>query len=447
MTISRRLRIFYLIVIELAQKYTRALVLGFVIGLLATIGVFRIYPLIKQQFFARVERVGLIGEFTPNNLPLDIQQLISSGLTVLAPDGAALPGLAESWSATDSGKTFTFIIKNDVTWHNGQPVAAQDINYNIKNVTFTPLDERTLQVSLVNPYSPFPTLVAKPLFERGLRGFGSYKLTNIRLNGDKVSFIRLAPVTPTDGMPVKEYRFYRTESAAVTGYKLGEVDVLLDLTSSYDLVNWRGTDVVPETKYNRIIAIFFNLHNPVFADKAFRQGLAYSVPELPGETAISPISKLSWAYTDKVKKYAYDTSAARKLLGVSKNASESATLTLSTFAPYESYAESIAKSWTDAGVPTSVKIVSSVDSDYQALLSFQELPPDPDQYPFWHSTQTTTNKTGFANVKIDKLLEDGRQELDQDKRKTIYADFQRRLVEEAPAVFLHYQTVYTIKRR
>jgi peptide/nickel transport system substrate-binding protein len=80
-------------------------------------------------------------------------------------------------------------------------------------------------------------------------------------------------------------------------------------------------------------------------------------------------------------------------------------------------------------------------------LSALEIPPDPDQYPFWHSTQTQTNITGFSNVKIDKLLEDARQEIDTEKRKTIYADFQRRITDEAPAVFLYYAKSYTIKRR
>ncbi|HLD24400.1 MAG TPA: hypothetical protein VJB96_00640, partial [Patescibacteria group bacterium] len=76
----------------------------------------------------------------------------------------------------------------------------------------------------------------------------------------------------------------------------------------------------------------------------------------------------------------------------------------------------------------------------------QDVPSDPDQYPFWHSTQSQTNVTGYSNVKIDKLLEDGRSELDQEKRKLIYADFQRRLVEDAPAIFLYYAKLYSIKR-
>ena len=48
--------------------------------------------------------------------------------------------------------------------------------------------------------------------------------------------------------------------------------------------------------------------------------------------------------------------------------------------------------------------------------------------------------------KIDKLLESGRKESDQEKREKIYFDFQRYLVEDAPAVFLFHPTTYTISR-
>jgi len=80
------------------------------------------------------------------------------------------------------------------------------------------------------------------------------------------------------------------------------------------------------------------------------------------------------------------------------------------------------------------------------LLSAQDIPIDPDQYIFWHSTQANTNITGLVNAKIDKLLEDGRMEQDQEKRKKIYIDFQKRLVDELPALFLYYPTSYTVTR-
>ena len=82
-------------------------------------------------------------------------------------------------------------------------------------------------------------------------------------------------------------------------------------------------------------------------------------------------------------------------------------------------------------------------TDFDVLLAMQEIPRDPDQYALWHSTQAG-NITDFKNARIDKLLEDGRKTLDQEKRKQIYFDFQRYLLEDLPVIFLHFPTYYEI---
>ncbi len=444
MALFRRGRLLYLVARQLGQKYTKALTLGFIFGLLLSLGFWRVYPTIRKLWFTPVVRTGLVGEFNPTTLPSSVQHLLSAGLTNVNAQGEVLPGLATSWTATDSGKTFIFTLRRDAAWHNTKPVVAQDVNYNIRNVTFSALDDSTLKASLQAPYGAFPSVVSKPLFLTGLTGWGQYQVGSIKLNGDKVTYLKLVPVADRSRRAL-EYRFYKTEASAITAYKLGEIDVLADVSDEADLPQFGGS-LARETNYGRIVSLYFNLTTPFLSDKNIRQGLAFATPVREEvERAPSPISKTSWAYTDKVKKYTFDAAMAKKLLG-NIEASGSAKLTISTFSPYLSDAQSIADSWTKFGVATDVKVVSSVPPDYQVLLSAQDLPPDPDQYPFWHSTQTDTNITHYVNVKIDKLLEDGRQELDPARRKTIYEDFQRRLVDDAPAVFLYYGTSYTVSR-
>lgn len=448
MSFTHRWRIFYLVIFELAQKYTKALFGGFLAGLLLTVAFWRVYPFIVEHWFTQATRIGVVGEFTPNTLPLTIQKHISFGLTTLAPDGAVLPGLASTWVATDSGKTFTFFLRQDVRWHDGKPVVSADVNYNIKNVQFAVLDPKSIRITLPTPYSPLPSLFSKPIFQAGLKGMGEYKVAGIHLNGDIVTYLKLVSLHPKSTKPAAiEYRFYKTETTAVTAYKLGEIDVVEDLSTPYDLGSWKNTRVDRRVNYNRIVSLFFNGANQRLNDKNIRHALAYGVPQLKEEHAYSPISKLSWAYTDKVKKYLPDGIQAKKLLGSEKNASDSAALELTTFSVYADTAQLITDAWTSIGIAAKVKVVNSVPDDYQILLSGQDVPPDPDQYPFWHSTQTATNITKFGNVKIDKLLEDGRQEIDVEERKKIYGDFQRRIIEEAPAVFLYYPAGFTITRK
>ncbi len=443
----RRGRLLYLIVKEISHKHTKFLIFGLCIGFFTSFGLSRFTPIFQKIWFYDVDRIGLVGEYTPSTLPLSIQQLISRGLTNVGSDGTVSPGLAASWEATESGKKYIFTLNPNVLWHTNKPVVARDINYNIRTVTFTALGPHTLQATLDAPYSPFTILVSKPILQSGLQGFGLYKIDRIQLKGDAIHYLRLIPIVRTSG-PVKEFRFYRTEALAILAFKEGDIDRIENLSTDQFIPKWKQIALQETVVYQRMIVLLFNLRNPALKDdKSFRQALAYGIPDITDERAYSPISKTSWAYTDSVKKYLYDPQKAKRMFDTTKEATDSASLTITTFSQYLAIAQKIADSWSSLGKQTRVKVVNAVPDDFEILLTAQELPIDPDQYSFWHSTQTQSNKTGYVNVKIDKLLEDGRQELDQEKRKKIYVDFQKRLVEDAPAVFLYYPKTYTIRRK
>ena len=74
------------------------------------------------------------------------------------------------------------------------------------------------------------------------------------------------------------------------------------------------------------------------------------------------------------------------------------------------------------------------------------LSKDPDQYPLWHSGEQT-NITKYKNLRIDKLLEDGRKNVDFNTRITIYNDFQKYLIEDTPASFLYFPYEYELIRK
>jgi peptide/nickel transport system substrate-binding protein len=110
-------------------------------------------------------------------------------------------------------------------------------------------------------------------------------------------------------------------------------------------------------------------------------------------------------------------------------------------------AERIRDAWRTIGVRTKLEIVplERIRSEvipnraYDALLFSQILGPDPDPFPFWHSSQVRHPGLGlsyFSNRAIDKVLEDARATLDHTVRGEKYAQFQRLLADERPAIFL-----------
>jgi peptide/nickel transport system substrate-binding protein len=77
--------------------------------------------------------------------------------------------------------------------------------------------------------------------------------------------------------------------------------------------------------------------------------------------------------------------------------------------------------------------------DFDVVVLGWSLGLDPDQYTIWHSSQQAPgqfNFIGYNNPTADKLLEQGRLELNPDKRMKIYHEFSKVLLDDSPIVFL-----------
>lgn len=78
--------------------------------------------------------------------------------------------------------------------------------------------------------------------------------------------------------------------------------------------------------------------------------------------------------------------------------------------------------------------------EFDAVVLGWSLSLDPDQYSIWHSSQQQPgqfNFIGYNNPQVDRLLEQGRMELDIEKRMKIYHEFARILLEDSPIVYLY----------
>jgi oligopeptide transport system substrate-binding protein len=56
------------------------------------------------------------------------------GLVVIAPDGETVPGVAESWEQSEDGLTYTFTLREDARWSNGDPVTAGDFVFAYRRI-------------------------------------------------------------------------------------------------------------------------------------------------------------------------------------------------------------------------------------------------------------------------------------------------------------------------
>lgn len=425
-------------------RHFRYLVASFIAGFFLFFLLFWTIPYVVPYLAPEVKTVGIVGSYTPSTLPYSIQRLIGTGLTEIDEQGRPKPALATRWEVTDSGKLYTFYLREGLVWHDDHPFSAKDVNYNINGVEIKALSDQVLQVILKDPFAPLPVLLSRPLFRGNLSGLGPYKINALELNGDTVKLLKLKPLI--SALPNLTIRFYSTEGTARTAFRLGEVGILEDQGNVGDLYDWKNVSVEERVDHTHYVALFYNTRDKILESKSIRQALNFAVPPLEEEAATGPISPLSWAYNNKVRQYKFDLAAAKRILTREGIATSSASLTLSTFSVFLPVAQRIAQSWQSLGLSVQIKVENAVAEDFQVFLGSQEIPPDPDQYPFWHSTQDT-NISKLDNKRIDKLLEDGRRTTDEQERLKIYVDFQRYLAEEAPAAFLFYPKVYTIKRK
>lgn len=444
----RSIRYWIKIISAFISRFKGILFIGLISGVFIFVFFSLLYP---RLFLQKIEYIGLAGRYQTDTLPRDILIQIGEGLTNLNEEGTAVPGLAESWEATENGKVWTFKLKPNLKWQDGTPVTSHNIQYSFEDVQIERPDDLTIIFKLDNIFSPFPVVVTQPTFKRGLLGTGEWEVKKIDLSGTFVSQLELVN---QDGNR-KIYRMFPTEDGAKTAFKLGEVDKLIDMLEPEPINEWEIVNVDEEIRYGRYVGLFFNNENPILGGidaKPLRQALAYAIDKdsfgLP--RAKSPISSQSWAYNPQVKDYAYDQERAKELFedGVPDEMKENLEIKLATTPALLQVAEKISKDWEAIGIRTVVQVTPTLPTDYEVFLAIYDIPPDPDQYSTWHSLQVgSTNISKYSNPRIDTLLESGRQELDVEERKRIYLDFQRFLVEDTPAVFLYHPISYTISRK
>lgn len=447
----KKLRIWYWIVSAFIKKYAVGLILGSLVGVLLVMYSNTFMQLIP---ITQTHTIGKIGTYTLAQIPLDIQQQVSRGLTKINSKGEWVPDVAQSVEPNPEGTQYTVVIKNNLTWPDGTPLTSADIDLSIADVTIQKPDPQTIVFTLKEPFAPFPTILSQPILKKVKQGFIRKKTAIVGLNQFTITNVETAnqyvkKITLKSDAGTYVYQFFPTEEDAIIAFKLGHIDAIQDLTAPY-LTNWPKVTVKEQNDSNRYLALFFNTTHKLLQDKSLRQALAYATPKVTDDSrVISPISRQSWAYNPQVKPYNQNLDTAKTYLEKLKAANPGYTpdLTLTTTPAYVTDAQQIIEAWKQLGINVQLQIVPVPDTnDYQILLIGQQIPNDPDQYLLWHSTQQATNISKYQNPKIDKLLEDGRKQINKEERKQIYQDFQRFLVEDCPVVFLRQLNSFTLTR-
>ncbi|MGQ9675240.1 MAG: ABC transporter substrate-binding protein [Chloroflexota bacterium] len=295
-----------------------------------------------------------------NEVDEDISSLVFTGLMRVGQTGELEPDLVESWEIGADGRSYTFTLRSDAKWHDGNPVIADDVVYTIRalqdpsyqgptqyaelwrGVSIEKLSNTSVKFTLKDAYSPFLEFTTQGILPSHLLGkVAPRSLPEAEFNARPVGTGPFRVVKASLGQITLEaydafygakpflrqieFRFYDDYDVAATALRQEQVHAVGRLPSH--IVNQMAgnervtTYFAPES--SKLTLLLFNTRDPVVSDVAVRQAVAFGldVPRLidkvldgQGERAYGPVVPQSWAYKKDINKHDYNPVKARELL-------------------------------------------------------------------------------------------------------------------------------------
>jgi peptide/nickel transport system substrate-binding protein len=258
--------------------------------------------------------------------------------------------------------------------------------------------------------------------------------------------------------------FQPVPEASVRALKIkngeGDVTWVIDPKDVPSLKGQADTDVLEQPGLNVSFADF-NLQVPDYKNVSLRKALNFAVnkQELAdslysgaGVAATGVLPQTSWAFSTDIKGYPFDVDMAKQLLKDSGYNGEMLTIWAYTvpraYNPQGSkLAEAVQQYWQDIGVNSEIKTEewAQYRADRRAgkfpfnFNGWQADTGDPENFlgVFFNSANKGATNTSFYDVpEVDQLLNQANQETDQAKRKDLFNQAEKRIVDDAPWLFI-----------
>lgn len=365
-----------------------------------------------------------------NDSDMDLTRLIYAGLMKFDEKSRVIPDLAERYEISEDQKTYTIVLKENLTWQDGNPLTSDDVVFTVQTIqnpdTMSPLapsfkginieavDDRTVRFTLPEPFAPFlstltfgilpahlwsdviPSNIGLAEFNLRPIGSGPYQFESLQKSrsGDVKTYTIVAFEGYHGGPPHISkitFKLYPDFDTAIEAFKNKQVEGVSFVPRSFK------TDVEQHAKDARIYsfrlpqyaAVFFYQKNALLKDKNIRQALAMAVNkeeivrEVLGNDGVvsqGPIPEWMIGYHSGVKTYPYDLQAAQKLLDdsgwaylagnevrVKKGAELRFTLTTVDQPEYVKTAQMLQQYWQQLHIAVNLNIVESGRFDRDVL--------------------------------------------------------------------------------
>jgi peptide/nickel transport system substrate-binding protein len=414
-----------------------------------------------------------------------------SNLVALDKDLNAIPDLAEKWEKSDDNLSYTFHLRQGVTFHNGSELTSDDVKFTLDRLLdkktgyfwrgqLSPIkqvdvpDKYTVKLTLSQPHAPLMIGLSFP-------GAGIVSKAEVQKSGDLKNTLmgtgpfKMVNYTPKKSMTLQKFdKYYNPSLPLLDGLELDFIDDATArtnalLTKSVDLLqdipakDFQAISTTPGIVAYKTLGhhwdwIGFNTKRKPFDDKRVRQAVSFALDRqaiadnvffgMAEPITGGPVPRWSFGYdgggfygakpnVEKAKQLLADAGLSSGFKTTLKVTSTYPQISL----PAPLVKDALGKVGVDVEIISLewgvwLKEVLSGDYNFDMYYVGYGSPLiDPDDFLYSNFDCTGGSDvlgTRGCDSEVDKLLEQGRSTLDVNKRKEFYVQAQKLLSDGEP---------------
>lgn len=418
------------------------------------------------------------------------------------------PRLATEWTTSDDGLTYTFKLDPTAKFHDGTPLTSADVKYSFERLArigrgnswmvagivgpdgiATP-DDHTVVFTLLTPFAAFIQILpwlavvnsaameankgdddGMTFLRAGAAGSGPFELTRFEPSSQFL-FQRVTDGWRKGGgnLAAVVYKVTRESATQRLLVERGEAHFAsnLSLTDVHTIDGKPGVNLVIERDFTTFLMRMNTKFGPL-ADVNMRKAISYALDydamkDVGGFNSMlsGPLPEGIFGFDPDLEVYRKDMAKAREYLAKSSNPDGGVTLVM-TYTDTSDLQRQCGLILADSlrELKINVDLRPTRWADLVAMVKTPETSPDiasinqgssyadPDNmaYAAYHSSRNGQwQNPNYENPAVDDLIQEGRAQLDTDTRLSIYGEFQRLVVDDAPDLFgYNYSQMFALR--
>ena len=414
----------------------------------------------------------------PHNLSLNSDIMLSrqvyEPLYWINDEGEEIPMLATEYSVSEDGLTWTFQLREGVTFQNGDPLTAQDVVYSYERCfdnaymqekveaidSVTAPDDSTVEMHLKYQFSPLMKKIAAigivsqsfaeaNMDDQGLLGFnacgtGAY---SVKEAIPDVSITLEAYSGYWGGeAPIKTLNFEQItdETTAVTAFEAGEIDVMSIPSANWAQISESGQYNTDSRPSNHVVYLIFNTEAAPFDNRELRQAIAYAINRediiaVAADGLADPATSLATSYmlgyTEDHMTYEYDPEKAKELLAEAgyPDGLDIGSMKTMSGAHFEKVMQVVQSQLAEIGITSTIEgmdgnslVEDCITGNFTLADMGQNLSLDYDFLKTYFNEEYINglNMARVSDSQIQELFEQGASTTDREERLAIYQEIE-----------------------